>query len=344
MEAVRDGRLQGKDLDSAKRHHAACAECACEERKLAELGREISALPHIVRCPLTARRSRQALMAALNESVLKLAPPRVVRKTGFALALSASAMVAICFAVGHKRAIVASVDNVESIVEVHGAPRAVWSGQADREGERVNFSDGTAFFRVHPHARRRVIVQLPDGELEDRGTVFEVYVEQQHTRRISVTEGSVAVRLRGRSAFILGAGDTWKAEITAPVASSSSTTSCASSASSDSKPTSRTLAGSTSLPGANKARRTAERGGDALNGEAHAANKTPEPLETAADDAQAARAEDAAYVHIIELLAQAKSEEARAESKSYLLRFPSGFRRVEVLNIATRAATAAHDD
>jgi hypothetical protein len=42
----------------------------------------------------------------------------------------------------------------------------------------------------------------------------------------------------------------------------------------------------------------------------------------------------------VDLLRQGKAAEARARAKAYLLRFPSGFRRVEVLNIATRAPDA----
>ena len=57
-----------------------------------------------------------------------------------------------------------------------------------------------------------------------------------------------------------------------------------------------------------------------------------------AKDALAEKAEDDAYLHIVDLLQRGRTEEARTAAKDYLLRFPNGFRRVEVLNIATHAA------
>lgn len=57
-----------------------------------------------------------------------------------------------------------------------------------------------------------------------------------------------------------------------------------------------------------------------------------------AKEALSEKAEDETYLHIVDLLQRGRSDEARRAAKDYLLRFPNGFRRVEVLNIATRAA------
>ena len=48
------------------------------------------------------------------------------------------------------------------------------------------------------------------------------------------------------------------------------------------------------------------------------------------------RAEDDAYLRIVDLAQRGRVEEARAAAKDYLLRFPNGFRRLEVLNMVTR--------
>jgi hypothetical protein len=50
-----------------------------------------------------------------------------------------------------------------------------------------------------------------------------------------------------------------------------------------------------------------------------------------------AREEDQAYLHIVSLLNAHRLTEARAAAKDYLLRFPNGFRREEVLGVATSA-------
>src|SRR5450755_1329475 len=89
IEAVRDGRLRGKDLDSALRHRATCAECAEEERALSALGESISRLPELARDPLTTRRARQRLIAALNETVLDARRPRSIRRATLALGFAA---------------------------------------------------------------------------------------------------------------------------------------------------------------------------------------------------------------------------------------------------------------
>jgi len=73
VEAVRDGRLRGKDRDSALRHRATCAECSREDRKLVALRHDMSCLLELARDPMTAQRSRHRLIAALNRSILE--PP-----------------------------------------------------------------------------------------------------------------------------------------------------------------------------------------------------------------------------------------------------------------------------
>ncbi len=54
--------------------------------------------------------------------------------------------------------------------------------------------------------------------------------------------------------------------------------------------------------------------------------------------ARHAREEDEAYLHIVSLARAHQLSEARAAAKDYLLRFPNGFRREEVLGVATHRA------
>jgi TolA-binding protein len=62
---------------------------------------------------------------------------------------------------------------------------------------------------------------------------------------------------------------------------------------------------------------------------------TPSAAPSATLDRDSARAEDAAYLAVVSLLRRERYAEARVQAKAYLLRFPNGFRRVEMLNVAT---------
>src|SRR5438045_9371477 len=70
-----------------------------------------------------------------------------------------------------------------------------------------------------------VKILLPDGQIEDLGTVLSLKVEAEHTVRIRVLEGRVRVRLNAQSPFELGAGDAWSQPVaTAIPAQASSAT------------------------------------------------------------------------------------------------------------------------
>jgi hypothetical protein len=344
VEAVRDGRLRGKDLDSALRHRATCAECTEAERALSALGASISRLPQLARDPLATRRARQRLIAALNESVLEVSGPSSVRRVTLALGFGAVAAMGIWLALGRPWARSESAEHLASVIEIHAEVGARWSEHTDRELDRVDLEQGAVSFTVHPHNGRRVVVQLPDGELEDMGTVFEVRVAGQRTEQISVSEGRVAIRLHGQPDFSLGAGDTWQPE------SAAQTASVASEPNRDSTPLRSSDRAPAAAVGVNAAPSSNTNTDAALPRPRAVSNAPPTPStersaeREAAPDTRLARAEDDAYLHIVELLRQGKYTDARVEAKSYLLRFPNGFRRVEVLNIATRAAGDAGDD
>jgi len=329
VEAARDGRLTGKDLDSTLRHQATCAECAGEERELAALGEQVARLPELPRDPMTARRERQRLIAALNESLIEPRARRFGPRAALVLGFGIAAAAVAWLATRPQSANPSSPVNSTSVIEVHAAPGARWSEHVDRDLDRIDLVDGTASFKVHPHPGRRVVVGVPDGELEDLGTVFEILVAEQHTRRVSVSAGRVSVRLLGRPSFSLGAGETWGSE--AATASAS--------AAPEATQTSAPLAarGSDAAPnGATNGKSTGT--GTLTRPRAASSPSAPASVEQlAVPDALSAKAEDDAYLQIVDLLKQSKYTQARSEAKRYLLRFPNGFRRIEVLNIATHA-------
>ena len=94
VEAVRDGRLAGKELANALRHRAECADCSLEYRALSDLGRQIASVPARGLTALSARRARQRLLGAWNEQLLIEPQPRRRRQMAIALALAATLLAA----------------------------------------------------------------------------------------------------------------------------------------------------------------------------------------------------------------------------------------------------------
>ncbi len=314
VEAANDGRLSGKDLAHAVRHREQCRECANEELALAELKLRCASLPALPRDPLAVRRTRQRLMSTLNQALL--APTLGSQRRGFAiwamLGLLPAAALGTALSIGHVRTTTPTQVPAKPALEIHAGPHARWLVHSEPDLDRAELSDGTASFEVHPHPGRRVLVVLPDGELEDLGTTFEVTVQAGKTEQIRVSQGRVLVRLTGQPEFSLPAGEQWQRALV-PVAPPSS-------ASPDVAPNAALEAPRFARPAPKKA------------ASAPSAVTLAPLIEVESDTT---RAEDTAYLSIVSALHQQRYAEARRQAKAYLLQFPNGFRRVEVLNVAT---------
>lgn len=340
VEAARDGRLQGKDLESAERHRAVCAECAREARNLELLGHRMTALPTLPRDEVSVRRSRERLMAAQNQTVLE--SPSVNARRAAVVAMCGAAAVAIGYASWREFVRSSTVAQRSPVVEVHAEPGARWKEESLPELDKVVFDDGAATFLVRPHPSTRVSIQLPDGVLEDMGTVFQVRVHDGHTSWLSVSNGRVMVRLGGRIPFSLTTGQTWQPEADLPSPREAISNDPITSVSSPAPTESAKDGGMTSVRTPQRPTRATVRPGTTSESSA-ARGRNEESLRHASNPGagESTREEDDAYLRIIELLAQGRAREAQMESKAYLLRFPNGFRRFEVLNIATRASDTA---
>jgi hypothetical protein len=87
---------------------------------------------------------------------------------------------------------------------------AQWSSQATPTTEDIKLTKGILKLSVQrPVNGKRLIVHVPDGEIEDIGTVFEVEVEGDKTKRVSVAEGIVKISLVGRASIELHAGESF---------------------------------------------------------------------------------------------------------------------------------------
>jgi hypothetical protein len=177
---------------------------------------------------------------------------------------------------------------------------------------RVTIDAGSVDFQVGEHAERRLVVVVPDGEIEDLGTVFSVRVEHRRTTGISVQQGSIVFRREGLDALILEAGQSYDGvlhvavEVKTNGAAQGSAAAPSPTPSEPSVPTARAI-------GPTRAKASA--------------------AQAASADA-VGDAEDDAFLRVIALRREGRHEEARLAARDYLRRFPSGFRRVEMAKMA----------
>jgi hypothetical protein len=196
-----------------------------------------------------------------------------------------------------------------------------WSRHSARNLERIDLNDGalSVVVRRSPHDPR-VVVRVPEGEIEDLGTVFKVTVRVGRTAEISVSQGTVVFRRTGLADLRLSAGTLWTPAEDAGSASKP--------IAGEPKKDASAAPPSAPLRAARTRVRTAQR---AVAAESPQPEKAAEAKATAED---AAAAEDGAYLQILALLREGRRDEARLAAVAYLGKFPTGFRRIEVERIA----------
>ncbi|HET7540172.1 MAG TPA: FecR domain-containing protein [Polyangiaceae bacterium] len=357
-EALRDGRLAGAERLSFQRHLDSCPRCAREVAALQTLAvrlRESAAEADADE--LHVRRERTRLLAAFDAT---LAPhERSPGARGWLVGAAAASLLLLGLSL-HLRARSALHPGAEGAVVVHAAGTASWSRQNEGAVEKILLERGALSIRVdHTPQRRRLLVVLPDGELEDIGTTFTVSAEAGRTTRVSVESGSVVLRLHGQAPLALSAGDTWTPSQRAivstcpscePTGSAPATgtplapPSAAPAASPPSirsqharpalGPVDRTASPSASATGQEpqssldfRAAMTALDGGDNVAAAAGFSSfLSAHPRD--------ARCEDAAYLRVIAWQRAGDAGRMQEAVARYLRQFPSGFRHAEVAALA----------
>jgi hypothetical protein len=196
-------------------------------------------------------------------------------------------------------------------VTVTAAPASDWERKVEGSEERIVLRRGRLSIEVrHEPGTPHLTVLVPDGQIEDIGTVFDVTVHDGKTSELTLSEGKLTFRRHGASAVSLVAPIAWHAEAAkSPLISGDSPSALP-------EPT----------PRAHAPARAKER-------EAHHAKRaaastvSPQATPEIAD-------EDLAYMRIVALLREQRREEARLAAQSYLQAFPQGLRRKEVSDIA----------
>jgi TolA-binding protein len=374
IDAIRDGRLGLQDTESFERHRRVCASCTARVAANDRLGELARALACKDPTELELRRVRARVLRDTAESGI----PRKKRRAG-ALSVSLASVFAVflaavllaVFSVGARRKarapLVASTAAPPATVALLGAPAAraasapasaaeqayagsvvpssdaSWSQTRDDRLERVRLDVGTLIVHVRPqNADERFLVDLPDGELEVRGTTFAVTVRHGSTTRVRVDEGKVELRIAGQHTRALIANEVWPTPAVVPARTHHGATLLT-----------RVVAPSPHLPPGTavdtEAPRLSEddtaRYADAVR--LLSAGKYDDAANAfhlfGAGRVPAAQAEDASYLEAVALARAGRLDAAALVAERYLDSFPESFHRKEAAILVARAARMRGD-
>jgi hypothetical protein len=335
VEAARDGRLTGAALASLERHMTGCAACLREAKALDGLADALRASPpdDTGADELHARRERTRLLAAFDRAQVGPEHHSGARRR-LVWSVAVAALVACILVLWRVRP---GEKTLHASAIVHADSTAVWSERRDGSREKIVLERGGLSIHVdHSAGEGRLLVVLPDGELEDTGTTFTVSAEDGRTTRVAVQDGTVVLRINGQHPVAVGAGDTWVPE--ARLAASAR----ASSAPLPEPVPSERLALSPPLSSA--PRRTSAPSATAPESAPSVDFRAAMAALDVGDNAEAAtaferflvkhprdpRAEDAAYLRVIALQRSGDSARMQQAAQEYLRRYPAGFRHAEM--------------
>jgi TolA-binding protein len=351
--AIDEGRLGPADVLAFERHVRVCTTCHQVEAALAELraltGELVRAEPNPSPTELDLRRLRARILRDA------MSPARSAARA-FAVLAAAAVTVAVFAHNARPWWTGGSTDAfAASVVPEKGA---AWT-QARHDGiERVVLTEGDVTLHVRKQGDdERFLVVVPDGEVEVRGTTFEVAVHAGQTTRVHVDEGVVEVRVRGSTK--LAAGESWPRMPSAP-AGPSDTLPVASAVPSSSRPTEpepRAGSGPSSHASPAPLPRPAPPvlGGQPSHDALDARNELPD-YERAVTAYRAGRFEhaaellhafslthpsssfldDASFLEASSLANAGRSDAAALLAERHLARFPSSFHRKEAAILVAR--------
>jgi len=314
----------------------ACPACRREAQALAALDEALRAIPTRQLDELQTRREKTRLLAAFDRELVK---PRPRWSAPWRLwPAPLAALVAGLFLFWRLRAPQPLPVHAASVV-VRAGSAALWSEQSEGPLDQIRLERESLWLHVDHSSQKagRVVVLLPDGELEDKGTTFTVSAEGGRTTRVAVQDGSVVLRLRGQLPVALGPGETWSPD-PPPVASAGASAALAplpsvtlsplthiASRPSSAEPVTSALAPDPALD-FRAALATLDAGDNAGAAAAFENFLLKHPRDP--------RAEDAAYLRIIAFRRSGAEGSMKQAAQEYLRRFPAGFRRAEVQALA----------
>ncbi len=358
LDAYREGRLGEADALSFERHLRSCAVCAStrsSDERLRDLAR---ALPDEQADTLRMRRVRRRIMndAAMGharEGTGRGSSARLRVGVALATALGCATAAAIGYRSSRRASeTAAAVANGTSEKASSPAPSPFagsvqpgagsrWSQSRDRDVETVRLDEGTLSVHVRPQlVYERFLVSVPDGEIEVRGTTFDVTVEGGKTTGVQVADGVVELRLAGWAVRRIGAGEAWPEKAAPDVEPQAPLPRVRVAAHRETAPT--TAPSSAVRAGADDGAAAYSEAmgllGAGRNGEAAAALRA-----FAVAHPDAPQVEDATFLEAVALARAGRTDAAGLAAEQHLARFPSSFHRKEAVILVDRAARLRGD-
>jgi hypothetical protein len=344
VEASRDGRLSGEELARFKEHCERCEPCTARRDDLDGLIDVLGQSMPDGLDPLSLRRLRQRVLESADATLARpsgLPPKRAVswsRAAVLVLSLGVCVFAGVHHIRSERAALPPSPSATRVVVEARG--NTDWREHSSLRSRRFTLLAGTLRLSINrAPGDQPVVVEVPDGELEDEGTTFSVRVEHERTISIVVEAGAVLFRRRGGMTLHVHAGQSWTNTDGAETPPSSVAPPA------ETTPGFRETAARSSsvdpprrvehLNAASSVHRTA--GATSARGLETATAAPATHGATGRDESGAVEAEeDLQYLRILALEREGRTREASLAAQEYLRRFPSGFRRVEAERIARR--------
>lgn len=344
---MRDGRLTGPELASFGRHMTSCRACSHEVKALDELADAFGAEGRVEALPdeLRVARARARLLADFDRALVasggRATSPWLRRAAAGGAVAGGLVCLVVCFVLAARLRPLTEAAVVGSGAVITPEAETIWSKQVEGDAEKIVLARGALAIHIdHAALRRgRLIVLVPDGELEDIGTTFTVRAADGRTKQVVVQQGSVLVRIRGSAPVLLNAGQTWTAgETGAPAADVATRPAPIEPPADVQRRGPRHQVADRAPP--RRAETHVELDEPARSKELRAAVSLldrGEGCEAAAGFARYVklypddgRAEDAAYLRVIALQRCGSDDEMKRAAGEYLARYPSAFRRAEV--------------
>jgi TolA-binding protein len=209
-DALDDGTLPASDAASFEIHVRGCEECRARVRLDRRLHTLAAELPIARPLELPLHRIRARILSDAREEKRRRTPRW--RLAGMAAGLLLLTL-ALTLAIGlRRRSRSVLLPNEPLAATVTAAPGAEWSQARHENLETVELTRGELWIVVRKQTEgERFVVDLPDGQLEVRGTTFDVVADAHSTQHVHVVNGRVELRLLGRAVVELSAGQTWEA-------------------------------------------------------------------------------------------------------------------------------------
>jgi FecR-like protein/tetratricopeptide repeat protein len=334
---LRDAATREPGLDAELTEHiAGCIACRRAQDQVAAVVAMARRLPYAPPPRRVVEDMRSTVLASLPlGGPRRWLRPRTLIAAGVAAALAVVAVRAV---------LPSGAPRSRATVEPIGAAAYVHTSSAP--DEIVRLAEGTLHVQVAPlDAGERFRIVAGDGDVEVRGTAFEVEVHGDRIARVAVEHGRVEVRTRG-AVQILDAGQRWQRPrevvVAPPIAAPPAAHEPVPRAAGPAGATHPAASPTTPARAAERAFRT---GWSALGaGDAGAAATAFERATVL--DPQGSVAEDAAYWRAVALSRARRTEAARQAFERFLTRFPGSVRAGEAAVALGRMLSAAgqHDD